>query len=121
MEVDAVTRIRVLRECEEAKKRMGLHKKPVTITVDSLPGERSVNVKMDRQMFEKASEQLLKRFENTLRKSVSNSMFDVEVVELVGGGVRIPAIKDSVQKVFGIAGQMTMNGDEALASGCALR
>ncbi|TGZ70787.1 hypothetical protein CRM22_003004 [Opisthorchis felineus] len=121
MEADAATRIRVLRECEEAKKRMGLHKKPVTITVDSLPGERSVNVKMDRSVFEKASEQLLKRFEDTLRKCKSNSMFDVEVVELIGGGVRIPAIKDSVQKVFGIAGQMTMNGDEALASGCALR
>ncbi|KAG5445816.1 Heat shock 105kDa 110kDa protein 1, variant 2 [Clonorchis sinensis] len=121
MKVDAATRIRVLRECEEAKKRMGLHKKQVTITVDSLPGERSVNVKMDRSMFEKASEQLLKRFEDTLRKSISNSVFDVQVVELVGGGVRVPAIKDSVQKVFGIAGQMTMNGDEALASGCALR
>lgn len=42
-------------------------------------------------------------------------------VEVVGGSSRIPAVKELVRKVFGKEASTTLNGDEAVARGCALQ
>merc|ERR1712211_212899 len=42
-------------------------------------------------------------------------------VELVGGAGRMPAIKQIVQEVFGIAPTSSLNADEAVSKGCGLQ
>lgn len=42
-------------------------------------------------------------------------------MEIVGGSSRIPAIKLSIEKVFGKSPSTTLNQDEAVARGCALQ
>jgi len=49
------------------------------------------------------------------------SLDDIHSVEVVGGSCRIPAIKDLVRKVFNKEASTTLNGDEAVARGCALQ
>jgi molecular chaperone DnaK (HSP70) len=46
---------------------------------------------------------------------------DVYAVEVVGGSSRIPAIKELVRRVYGKEASTTLNGDEAVARGCALQ
>jgi len=40
---------------------------------------------------------------------------------VVGGSIRIPAVKELVQRVFRKEASVTLNGDEAVARGCALQ
>ena len=67
------------------------------------------------------SRPLLDRFEQLLRQCKNDYPYTVDVVEMVGGGIRMPMIKQRVEKIFGMPGQMTMNGDDAVVRGCALR
>ena len=46
---------------------------------------------------------------------------DIYSVEVVGGGSRIPALKASIENVFGKIPQTTLNADEAVSRGCALQ
>ncbi|KAG0436196.1 hypothetical protein HPB47_018084, partial [Ixodes persulcatus] len=46
---------------------------------------------------------------------------DVESVELVGGGTRMPEVKQLVRKVFQREPSTALNQDEAVARGCALQ
>ena len=46
---------------------------------------------------------------------------DIEAVEVVGGGCRVPAIKDIIADVFMRDLSTTLNLDEAVARGCALQ
>ena len=45
---------------------------------------------------------------------------DIDLVEIVGGSTRIPAVKQMVQEVFGKEPSTTLNADEACARGCTL-
>ena len=49
------------------------------------------------------------------------SLDDISAIEVVGGSCRIPAVKDLVRKVFNKEASTTLNGDEAVARGCALQ
>jgi len=44
---------------------------------------------------------------------------DIDVIEVVGGGSRVPAIKERIQSFFGKTLSFTLNQDEAIARGCA--
>ncbi len=46
---------------------------------------------------------------------------DIHSVEVVGGCIRVPAIKDIIASVFQKEIRTTMNLDEAVARGCALQ
>ena len=46
---------------------------------------------------------------------------DVHSIEIVGGGVRVPAIRETISTFFGKSLSTTLNGDEAVARGCALQ
>lgn len=46
---------------------------------------------------------------------------DIYAVEIIGGGSRIPKIKELVMSVFGKEASTTLNADEAVAKGCALQ
>uniref|UniRef100_A0A8C4TJS0 Heat shock protein family A (Hsp70) member 4 like n=1 Tax=Erpetoichthys calabaricus TaxID=27687 RepID=A0A8C4TJS0_ERPCA len=46
---------------------------------------------------------------------------DVYAVEVIGGATRMPAVKERLSKFFGKEISTTLNGDEAVARGCALQ
>ncbi len=45
---------------------------------------------------------------------------DIEVVEIVGGSTRIPAVKQLIHQTFNKEPSTTLNADEACARGCAI-
>ena len=45
---------------------------------------------------------------------------DIDLIEIVGGSTRIPAVKQIVQEVYGKEPSTTLNADEACARGCTL-
>jgi molecular chaperone DnaK (HSP70) len=46
---------------------------------------------------------------------------DIDVVEVIGGSTRIPAVKDMLLGVFKRDLSTTLNVDEAISRGCALQ
>jgi len=82
-----------------------------------------VSGKMKREDFEKLSESMLARVRKTLQELMVEAKLqpqDVDLVEIVGGSTRIPAVKQIVHEVFGKEASTTLNADEACARGCTL-
>ncbi len=48
-------------------------------------------------------------------------MGDIDVVEIIGGSCRVPAVKDVILNVFKRDLSTTLNLDEAVSRGCALQ
>ena len=46
---------------------------------------------------------------------------EIYAVEIIGGSTRVPAVKESIKKVFKKDASTTLNQDEAVARGCALQ
>lgn len=67
---------------------------------------------------------LLERVKATMEKALIGSNLkpdEIYSVELVGGGTRIPVVKNLVKAIFGKEGSTTLNADEAVARGCAFQ
>ena len=41
-------------------------------------------------------------------------------IEIIGGGTRIPFIKDLINKVFKMPASTTLNGRESIVRGCSI-
>lgn len=67
----------------------------------------------------KSAEKAMSSQANKLNKML-DIKFDLQVVEMVGGSTRIPAIKQRIQTVFNLTPSTTLNTDEAVARGCVL-
>lgn len=67
----------------------------------------------------KASEKSATSRANRLNK-LAELKFDLQVIEMVGGSIRIPAVKQLVQDIFKLNPSTTLNTDEAVARGCVL-
>ena len=86
--------------------------------------ERDLNGRIDRATFEDLVSNELQRIEQVMVECLKASEWkteDIYSVEIVGGSSRVPAIKASIEKVFGKAPQTTLNADEAVSRGCALQ
>lgn len=67
-------------------------------------------------------EPLLNRTHHPLEQALAQAKLtkdDIDVIEIVGGGSRVPALKERIQEFFGKPLSFTMNADEAVARGCA--
>jgi molecular chaperone DnaK (HSP70) len=116
--------VRLLQECEKLKKNMSANTQELPINIDCLLNDRDLCSKMKRDDFEEYSTDLLTRFEGVLQRCLALAKLkpsDIQVVELVGGSSRVPALKRIVSSVFKQEGRMTLNADEAVARGCALQ
>jgi len=93
----------------------------ITATVD---GPLHLDTTLKRSQFERICQDLLERLNTPLEKvfrdaKISPSQID-EVV-LVGGGTRIPAIKELVQKIINKPANQSVNPDEVVAVGAAIQ
>jgi len=87
-----------------------------------LMNDVDVSTMMKREELEALVEPLLKRVHIPLEQALAEAKLtveDIDIVELVGGCTRVPALKDRIQKFFGKTLSFTLNQDEAVARGCA--
>jgi len=109
---------------EKLKKQMSANSNKLPLQIDSLVDDTDVTVAVDRATFEQLARRPLEEVRTTLLNLLQSTTVRREQlasVELVGGSSRIPAIKQIVQEVFGLAPTSSLNADEAVSKGCGLQ
>ncbi len=112
---------RVYAAAEKLKKVLSANQQ-APLNIESLMNDVDVRAMITRQEFEAMVEPLLTRVNATLEQALAESKLskdDIDIIEVVGGGSRVPAIKERIQAFFGKPLSYTLNLDEAIARGCA--
>ncbi|EKD15452.1 hsp70-like protein [Drepanopeziza brunnea f. sp. 'multigermtubi' MB_m1] len=113
--------VRVHAAAEKLKKILSANQQ-APINIESLMNDVDVSTMMSREELEKLVEPLLKRLHVPLEQALADAKLkveDIDIVELVGGCTRVPALKERIQQFFGKTLSFTLNQDEAIARGCA--
>ncbi|KAI6780433.1 Heat shock protein-like protein [Emericellopsis cladophorae] len=112
---------RVIAAAEKTKKVLSANQQ-APVNIESLMNDVDVNTMITRQELEAFIEPLLNRAHIPLEAALAQAKLtkdDVDTIEIVGGGSRVPALKERIQAFFGKPLSFTMNADEAVARGCA--
>ncbi|KAL2147837.1 hypothetical protein VTI28DRAFT_5609 [Corynascus sepedonium] len=112
---------RVYAAAEKLKKVLSANQQ-APMNIESLMNDIDVRAMITRQEFEAMVEPLLNRVPSILEQALAESKLskeDIDIIEVVGGGSRVPAIKERIQSFFGKNLSFTLNQDEAIARGCA--
>ena len=118
----AVARIR--KQAVKVKTVLSANEK-IPFRIEGLYKGKDLSMQLSRSEFEELSADLFERIaapiERVLKES-GTSLADVDAIELVGGGVRVPKVKKVLKGIFG---EMELgnhlNGDEAMALGAVFR
>jgi heat shock protein 4 len=113
--------VRVAAAAEKLKKILSANLQ-APINIESLMNDVDVQSMMKREELEALVEPLLKRAHIPLEDALAQAKLtkeDIDVIELVGGCTRVPALKERIQTFFGKNLSFTLNQDEAIARGCA--
>ncbi|XP_015261018.1 PREDICTED: heat shock protein 105 kDa [Gekko japonicus] len=116
--------LRLYQECEKLKKLMSSNSTDIPLNIECFMNDTDVSGKMNRAQFEELCADLLKRIDIPLQSLLEQTQLkveDVHAVEIVGGGTRMPAVKEKIGKFFSKDVSTTLNADEAVARGCALQ
>ncbi|MDO5340562.1 MAG: molecular chaperone DnaK [Eubacteriales bacterium] len=124
---DASAMQRLREEAEKAKKELS---SSVTTNIN-LPfiamakdGPHHIDITLSRQTFNELTADLVDRtitpVENALRDA-GLSKTDINMVLLVGGSTRIPAVADKVRQLMGKEPSRNLNPDECVALGAAVQ
>lgn len=116
--------LRLLDECEKLKKQMSANSQKIPFHIECFMNDVDVNGSMQRDQFEQLAEPLFKKLQDLLQQLINLAQVkieDIADVELIGGSCRIPRIKQLVAEFFKKEPRTTMNLDDAVARGCALR
>merc|ERR1719193_2448461 len=108
---------------EKVKKQMSANSNKLPMQIDSLD-DVDVNISVDRATFQQLACEQLEEVRTCLLSLLQVTTVrreQLHSVELVGGAGRMPAIKQIVQEVFGIAPTSSLNADEAVSKGCGLQ
>lgn len=124
-EVSAMQRLR--EEAEKAKKELS---SSVTTNINlpfiamSKDGPHHIDITLSRQTFDELTADLVDRtitpVENALHDA-GLSKTDINMVLLVGGSTRIPAVADKVRQLMGKEPSRNLNPDECVALGAAIQ
>ncbi|PHH59011.1 hypothetical protein CDD81_3948 [Ophiocordyceps australis] len=112
---------RTIAAAEKTKKILSANQQ-APVNIESLMNDIDASAMVTRQEFEAMIEPLLNRAHAPLEQALAQAKLskdDIDVIEVVGAGSRVPALKDRIQAFFGKALSFTMNADEAVARGCA--
>ncbi|KAK2603784.1 adenyl-nucleotide exchange factor sse1 [Conoideocrella luteorostrata] len=112
---------RTIAAAEKTKKILSANQQ-APVNIESLMNDVDVSTMITRQEFEAMIEPILSRTHQPLEQVLAQAKLtkdDIDVVEVVGAGSRVPALKERIQAFFGIPLSFTMNADEAIARGCA--
>ena len=93
----------------------------ITATQD---GPKHLNVTITRARFEELSSHLIDRCRTPVERALADAKLsagELDEVVMVGGSIRIPAVKDLVKKVTGKDPNQSVNPDEVVAVGAAIQ
>lgn len=112
---------RTLAAAEKTKKILSANQQ-APVNIESLMNDIDASAMITRQEFEAMIEPLLARTHIPLEQVLAQANLtkdDIDIIEVVGGGSRLPALKERIQDFFGKPLSFTLNADEALARGSA--
>ncbi|KAF6821597.1 hsp70-like protein [Colletotrichum sojae] len=112
---------RTIAAAEKCKKILSANQQ-APVNVESIMNDIDVSAMITRQEFEAMVEPLLSRVHIPLEQALADAKLskdDIDVIEIIGGGSRIPALKERIQAFFGKPLSYTLNQDEAVARGAA--
>ncbi|KAG8168272.1 hypothetical protein KVR01_003961 [Diaporthe batatas] len=112
---------RVYAAAEKTKKILSANQQ-APVNIESLMNDVDVSAMVTRQEFEALIDPLLNKTTAPLEEALAQAKLtkdDIDFIEVVGGGSRVPAIKERIQQFFGKNLSYTLNADEAAARGCA--
>nr|CAD2152905.1 unnamed protein product [Meloidogyne enterolobii] len=115
---------RLLDECEKLKKQMSANSQNIPFHIECFMNDVDVSGSMQRTQFEEMAQHLFEKINlmlHTLFERAQINVEDVSDVEIIGGSSRIPRIKQIIGEFFKKEPRTTMNQDDAIARGCALR
>ncbi|CAG8949574.1 hypothetical protein HYFRA_00007807 [Hymenoscyphus fraxineus] len=113
--------VRVGAAAEKLKKILSANQQ-APLNIESLMNDVDVQSMMKREELEALVEPLLQRAHVPLEQALAEAKLtkeDIDIIELVGGCTRVPALKERIQAFFGKTLSFTLNQDEAIARGCA--
>lgn len=126
--IDAKTKprawLRLLTSTEKVKKQMSSNTISLPLYIECFMDDKDVSTSIDRARFEELNQDLLARMQVPMMTALQESGLqanEIEFVEIVGGSTRIPALKNTIEAIFGKAPSTTLNQDEAVARGCAIQ
>ena len=110
----------VFRESEKAKKVLSTNNK-VNINLDCIFDDTSFNYTLDREKFDRLTQNLTLEIINTLNEVLSNlDLSDIDSIELLGGSMRIKNIKQMIKKRVDKELNFTLNAEDSVARGCVI-
>lgn len=112
---------RVQAAAEKTKKILSANQQ-APLNIESLMNDIDVSAMITRQEFEALIEPVLNKTTAPLEQALAEAKLtkdDIDIIEVVGGGSRVPAVKERIQAFFGKPLSFTLNQDEAIARGCA--
>ncbi|KAG8956212.1 adenyl-nucleotide exchange factor sse1 [Tulasnella sp. 424] len=114
-------KFRLATQVERLKKILSANNEGV-LSVESLTNDVDVSSKLNREQFESLPpvQNVLSRVTKPLQEALELAGItkdEIFSVELVGGGTRVPAIKERIQAFFGKPLSTTLNQDEAVCRG----
>ncbi|KAK6525924.1 adenyl-nucleotide exchange factor sse1 [Arthrobotrys megalospora] len=92
------------------------------LNIESIMNDIDVRGMLKRDELEELVKPLLDRATVPLQQALEDAGLktsDIDVIELIGGCTRVPALKEAISNFFGKALSFTLNQDEAVARGCA--
>merc|ERR1712176_117839 len=129
--IDLSTDIQALQRLTEAAEKAKMELSTVEETKISLPfitadqsGPKHIDEELTRADFEKLCEDLIERCRIPVEKSINDARLDksdIDEIVLVGGSTRIPAIQNLVESLTGKKPNQSVNPDEVVAIGAAVK
>jgi molecular chaperone DnaK (HSP70) len=113
--------IRFRRAAEKVKKTLSINR-VVSFEVQSLPGDVDVSFLVKREEFVTQIQELVDKIAQSIEQSLELANVkreDLRGVEILGGGSRIPAIRENVAAIVGKQPTQTLNADECCGTGAA--
>lgn len=112
---------RVMTGVEKLKKVLSANAQ-APMNVESVMNDVDVSSMLKREDLEELVKPLLERVQLPLEEALKDAgltVDQIDIIELVGGCTRVPAIKERIASFFGKGLSFTLNQDEAIARGCA--
>ena len=110
--------------CEKAKKILSTNSKAI-LSVENIMNDFDVSTEVSRAEMEEIWMHLISRIDAPIREAISQAGIapnDIFCVETIGGGSRVPAVRERLSTLFGGKElSSTLNPDEAVARGSAFQ
>lgn len=115
--------VRFIEEAERVKKVLS-EKDSEVFRLPFYDGHRSIEVPVERAVFESLAEPWISRSIRCCRQAMADAGVepeDLDAVVLVGGSTRIPAVREAVKRAMGREPDLSQHPDEAVALGATIQ